>query len=140
MWRGSSKVTSVGKMRNFCLFVLLDGLGLKLNQGCNIACAPQPQPVLLCEVCPPLPPQTISISFANGFHDGAEMPINCTAISTRASPICISQPGSFPEHHLQHMNYYPNITAVSTFLSIQLPIIIFLADNPEILNSSILLK
>lgn len=38
------------------------------------------------------------------------------------------------------MNYYPNTTAVSTFLSIQLPIIIFLADKPEILNSSILLK
>lgn len=68
------------------------------------------------------------------------MPISGTAISTRASPICIRRPGSLPEHQLQHMNYCPNITAVSTFLSIQLPIIIFLADNPEILNSSILLK
>jgi len=89
---------------------------------------------------PALPAETVSISSAGWFRAGAELPTSRTAIGTRASPVCISQPGSFPEHHLQPMNYYPNITAVSTFLSIQLPIIIFLADNPEILNSSILLK
>ena len=48
--------------------------------------------------------------------------------------------GWFPEHRLLQMNYYLNITAVSTFRAIQLPIIIFLVDNIEILNSSILLK
>lgn len=68
------------------------------------------------------------------------MPINRLAISRRASPICISLLGCLPEHHLLHMNYYGNITAVSTFHSIQRPIIIFLADNSEILNSLIFLK
>lgn len=81
-----------------------------------------------------------STSFVSWFHDGAEMPINRLAIRRRTSPIYISLLGRLPEHPLRHMNYYRNITAVSTFCSIQLPIIIFLADNTEILNSSILLK
>ena len=68
------------------------------------------------------------------------MPINHLVISQRASPICISLLGCLPEHLLLYMNYYQNITAVSTFHFIQLPIIIFLADNIEILNSLILLE
>lgn len=78
--------------------------------------------------------------FPSWSHDGAEMPIKRLAISRTASPIYISLLGCLPEHRLLHMNYYRSITAVSTFHSIQLPIIIFLADNAEILNSLILLK
>lgn len=83
---------------------------------------------------------TTPILFPSWFHDGAEMPINRLANSRTASPIYISLLGCLPEHRLRHMNYYRRITAVSTFHSIQLPIIIFLADNAEILNSLILLK
>lgn len=73
-----------------------------------------------------LPFGTSSTSLVSWFHDGAEMPIKPLAISRTASPICISVLGWLPEHHLLHMNYDGSISAVSTFHSIQLPIIIII--------------